>query len=108
MKLTAVLTALLISAVPGLAGAADVDSTKRIDKRQDAQDNRIERGRKSGDLTKKEAERLEKGQARVDKAERKAMRDGEMTKEERARIEKLQDNQNRAIKDQREDKQKRQ
>jgi hypothetical protein len=105
MRLSSLLTALLIAAVPGLASAAEVDSTKRIDERQDRQDQRIEKGAKSGDLTKKEAKRLEKGQARIDAAEKKAAADGKITKEERARIEKMQDQQAREIREQRSDKQ---
>ena len=107
MRLSSLLTALLIAAVPGLASAAEVDSTKRIDERQDRQEQRIEKGAKSGDLTKKEAKRLEKGQARIDAAEKKAAADGKITKEERARIEKMQDQQAREIREQRTDKQER-
>jgi hypothetical protein len=107
MRLSSLLIALLIAAVPGLASAAEVDSTKRIDERQDRQDQRIEKGAKSGDLTKKEAKRLEKGQARIDAAEKKAAADGKITKEERARIEKMQDQQAREIRKQSTDKQER-
>ena len=110
MKPSTLLSALLIAALPGLAFAAaqekdkDVESTKRIDKRQERQDQRIERGAKSGDLTKKEARRLEKSQERIDDAERRAMKDGKITKEERARIEKRQDQQARDIARERSDK----
>ena len=110
MKLNTLLSALLVAALPGLAIAAaqeDTDSTKRIDKRQDKQEQRIEKGVKSGDLTKKESKRLEKGQARIDAAEKEAMKDGKITKEERARIEKMQDQQARDIRKQRQDKQER-
>jgi hypothetical protein len=109
MRLTSLLAALLIAAVPGFATGADkdVDSTKRIDKRQERQDQRIEKGAKSGDLTKKEARRLEKGQDRIDAAEKRAAKDDKVTKKERARIEKMQDNQNKAIQSQRDDKQER-
>jgi hypothetical protein len=106
MRLSSLLTALLIAAAPGLASAAEVDSTKRIDKRQDKQETRIDKGVQSGDLTKKEAARLEKGQARVDAAEKKAAADGKVTGKERARVEHMQDKQSKAIAEQRKDEQK--
>ena len=69
MKLTSLLGALLIVAVPGIVTAAEVDSTKRVDKRQENQDRRIEQGQKSGKLSEKEADRLEKSQRRIDRSE---------------------------------------
>jgi hypothetical protein len=106
MRLSSLLAALLIAAAPALAGAAEVDSTKRVDKRQDNQESRIDRGKKSGDLTKHEYDKLEKGQARIDRAEKKAAADGTVSKKERARLEKMQDNQSKEIKEQRTDKKK--
>ncbi len=106
MKLRSLLVALLIAAVPGVASAAEVDSTKRVDRRQDNQDTRIEKGVKSGNITKKEASRLEKGQTRVDKAEKKAAADGTVSKKERARLESMQDKQSKSIANQRQDEQK--
>jgi len=106
MKLSSLLTALLIAAVPSLASAAEVDSTKRIDERQDNQEKRINKGVRSGDITKKEAARLEEKQKRIDAAEKKAIADGKVTKKERARVEKMQDHQSEAIANQRKDEQK--
>jgi hypothetical protein len=63
-------------------------STPRIDQRQQNQQQRIDQGVKSGQLTEKEAARLQKGQARVQKMEDKAVADGKVTAKERARIEK--------------------
>ena len=103
MKLTSLLGALLIAAVPGVATAAEVDSTKRVDKRQENQERRIERGEKSGDLSKREAKRLEKGQRRVDRTESRMAEDGKMTKSERKRLENMQDVQNKRIENQRKD-----
>jgi hypothetical protein len=103
MRLTSLLTALLLAAVPGLASAAEVDSTKRIDKRQENQEQRIEKGRKSGELSKKEAERMENHQKRIDRAEGKAAQDGKVTEKERARIERMQDKESKAIRAQRKD-----
>jgi len=103
MKLTSLLGALLIAAVPGFATAAEVDSTKRVDKRQDNQERRIEKGQKSGSLSEREAKRLEKGQKRVDRAEARMAEDGKMTKGERKRLEKMQDKQSKRIEAQRKD-----
>lgn len=50
------------------------------------QQNRIEQGIQSGQLTNKEAARLERGQARVDRAEARAGADGHVTRREQARI----------------------
>ena len=104
MQLAKFVTLAAITAL-ALPASAQTESTKRIDKRQDRQESRIERGEKSGQLTKKEAARLEKGQARVQKMEDKAVADGKVTAKERARIEKAQDKQSRKIHRERHDKQ---
>lgn len=99
---------LAIFALAGLAfsaAAQETKSTKRIDKRQDYQERRIEQGQRSGQLTQKEAARLEKGQDRVQKMENKAVADGKVTKKERAKIEKAQDRQSARIHRERHDKQ---
>lgn len=98
------LTVLLVAAFATPA-FAQTDSTRRIDKRQDNQERRIERGEKSGALTQKEAARLEKGQARVQKMEDKAVADGKVTAKERRRIEHAQDQQSRKIHREKHDKQ---
>jgi hypothetical protein len=107
MKLKPTLIALMIAVAPGVAAAqtTDTPSTPRIDKRQQNQEKRIEKGAQSGQLTDKEKARLEKGQSRVQKAEDKAMTDGKMTKKERARIEHAQDQQSKRIYRERHDKQ---
>lgn len=98
--------ALTFAILPGFALAqGDTTSTKRIDKRQENQQKRIDQGVKSGALNEKEAARLEKGQQRVDKMEDKAMADGKMTKKERARIEHAQDRQSKKIYREKHDKQ---
>jgi hypothetical protein len=104
MKFVKLLTALAVVALAAPA-LAQTESTKRIDKRQENQERRIEQGQKSGQLTKKEAARLEKGQARVQKMEDKALADGSVTKKERARIEKAQNRQSKKVYRQRHDKQ---
>ena len=91
-----------VFALPGLALA---QSTPRIDKRQEAQDKRIEQGVKSGELNKKEAARLEKGQQSVQKMEDKSLTDGKVTTKEKAHIEHAQDQQSKRIHHQKHDKQ---
>ncbi len=103
MKLNPMLIAALVAALPGAALAQDVDSTKRIDKRQEQQQKRIEAGAKSGELNKREQARLEKSQARIEAEEKKAAADGKITKAERARIEKMQDEQGKQIRKERKD-----
>jgi len=97
----------IIAAVAAAAvvfpGYALAQSTPRIDNRQENQEERIERGVESGELTKKEARRLERGQEHVDRLEDKASRDGRITQRERDRIEDAQDNQSNRIRKQRHD-----
>jgi hypothetical protein len=99
MKLTPLVTALVIATLPGIAVAqsSETTSTKRIDKRQELQQKRIDKGVESGKLNEKEAARLQKGQDRVQKAEDKAAADGTVTKKERAVIEHKQDVQSKRI-----------
>jgi hypothetical protein len=107
MKLKPTLIALMIAAIPGVAAAqaTDTPSTPRIDKRQQNQEKRIEKGAQTGQLTGKEAARLEKGQQHVQKMEDKAVADGKVTKKERARIEHAQDQQSKKIYREKHDKQ---
>ncbi len=107
MKLKSLMVAALVAACPALAFAqtTDTTSTPRIDKRQDNQQKRIEKGARSGQLTGKEQKRLQKGQERVQKMEDKAISDGKVTKQERKRIEHAQDQQSKAIYRERHDKQ---
>lgn len=72
-------------------------NTPTIDQRQANQQQRIDQGVKSGQLTGKEAARLEKGQEHVQKVEDKAKADGVVTKKERARIQHAEDVQSRHI-----------
>lgn len=96
--------ALAASTLPAFA---QTTSTPRIDQRQADQKARIEQGKKSGQLNKKEAARLEKGQARIQKMEDKAVADGKVTKKERRKIEHAQDVESRRIYREKHDQQKR-
>ncbi len=79
-------------AIPALA-----QTTSGVDQRQANQQQRIDQGVKSGQLTPNEAARLEKGQDRVQKIEDKAKADGTVTAKERARLHQAQDKQSRQI-----------
>ena len=97
--LIAVLTAF---ALPVLAQTAtpparDPAATPGIDKRQANQQQRIDQGVKSGELTGKEAARLEKGQERIQTMEDKAKADGKVTPKERERLQKAENRESRKI-----------
>lgn len=102
--------AVIVFAFAGFAGGAlaqsDTTSTPRIDKRQERQDQRIDKGVASGALNQKEAARLERGQQRVEKMEDKATADGTVSAKERRRIERAQDKQSKKIYREKHDKQK--
>ena len=104
MKSMKFVTAAVIAAFafPALAQTA---STPRIDKRQQNQQQRIDKGVQSGQLTQKEAARLEKGEARVQKMEDKAVADGKVTRKEKKHIEHAQDQQGKKIYREKHDKQ---
>jgi hypothetical protein len=61
-------------------------ATPRIEQRQDNQEQRIEQGVKSGELTTGETKRLEAQQNRIETAELRAKSDGVVTPSERARL----------------------
>jgi hypothetical protein len=79
----------------------------RIDGRQANQQARIDKGVKSGQLTKEEAAWLQEGQERVRRLEAEAMADGVITKEEKLKIEQAQDMQRQRIKNEGRDGQRR-
>jgi hypothetical protein len=102
-SLSIVAVALVFASSAGIAAA---QSTERVDKRQQNQQQRIDQGVKSGELNQKEAARLQKGQQRVQKMEDKALADGKVTAKEKVRIEKAQDRQSKKIAREKHDKQK--
>ena len=61
------------------------------------QQNRIEQGLQSGQLSTGEAARLEKGEARIDKMESKALKDGTLSPQEAARIQRAQNQESTTI-----------
>ena len=69
------------------------------------QQQRIEQGVKSGQLTNREVGKLESGQARVDRAEARAGADGHVGKGEQQRIQNAENKQSKRIYKQKHDKQ---
>jgi hypothetical protein len=67
------------------------------------QQQRIENGIKSGQLTNREAGRLERGEAKVSRVEARAGADGHLGAAEQARLQKLENRESRAIQRQKHD-----
>jgi hypothetical protein len=86
-----------------LAFPAFAQAQKRIDDRQENQENRIKQGEQSGKLTPQEAASLRQGQKHVEDLENKARADGKVTAEEREQIKHAQDEQSRRIRAQNRD-----
>ncbi len=96
MKRLITLSAILAActfAVPAMAQRGG----DRVDARQDRQQHRIERGFRSGDLTRQEVRRLDRGQHRIDRMQRHAREDGRVTRHERRRIHREVERQDRRI-----------
>ena len=80
-----------------LVGLASAQTTGSEVQRNANQQERIEQGLKSGQLSTGEAAKLEKGEARVQKMEAHANKDGTLTDAEKARIQKAQNAESHAI-----------
>ena len=110
MKSMSIIVALGLSALtlPVLAQntvPANPAATPGINQRIQNQDRRIEQGEKSGALTPREAERLEKREAKIKTDVAKAKADGVVTAQERHKINKELDQQSKAIKREKHDRQ---
>ena len=90
------LTAISIVAA-SFVGIASAQTTGSEVQRNVNQQERIEQGLQSGQLSTKEASKLEKGEARVQKMEANANKDGTLTDAEKARIQKAQNTESHAI-----------
>jgi hypothetical protein len=80
-----------------LAGHAFAQSTASETQRDVNQQQRIENGLKSGQLSTKEAAKLEKEQSKVDRVEANAMKDGKLSDAEKERIQRMQNKASRDI-----------
>lgn len=101
----AVLAFTAIAASAQTAASAPGTNTPRIDQRQANQDQRIDQGVASGELTKREARRMNRQQGAIDKAEDKAKADGSVTAKERRRLTRAQNQTSRNIFHQKHDRQ---
>src|SRR6185503_15840533 len=88
-----------------VGGSAFAQSMHEIDQRQDYQQNRIEQGVRSGQITRSEQYRLEQGERAIDRAQARAMADGHVSAAERQRIDRMVDRENRQIYQQSHDRQ---
>jgi hypothetical protein len=94
----------LLAALAATPAFAETEPTTATDVNRDVkQQQRIEQGLESGQLSTGEAARLEKGDSRIDAAESRAMKDGAVSAEEQARIDKMQDAQSQRIYNQKHD-----
>lgn len=105
---------IIAAAVLTLAGAATSaqtavsapgGNTPRIDQRQGNQEQRIDQGIASGQLTARETRRLETEQVHINKVEDKAKADGSVTAQERKRLTAMQNQSSRDIRHQKHDRQ---
>lgn len=80
-----------------VGGSAYAQSMYSIDQRQDYQQNRIEQGIRSGQISRSEAYRLEQGERAIDRAQARARADGVVTHQERNRIDHMTDRQSQQI-----------
>ena len=67
---------------------AQSTKTPKINKKQKVQLEKIEKGVKSGELTRKEAKRLRKQEAKLQKKKKMAKADGKLTHKERVKLHK--------------------
>lgn len=73
------------------------EQTPRVDGRQQIQEERIQQGRASGELTHRETALLRKEQRHIHRAERRAKADGDVTRAERRKLDRKQDRSSRHI-----------
>jgi hypothetical protein len=87
MKLQTLILSLAVTASSTLSGLVfAADATPRLDQREARQQQRIDRGVASGQLTPREAARMQKRANRLEKHEQHAKADGVVTPAERRRL----------------------
>lgn len=90
-------TLVAMALVAGISCPAFAQETPKVDKRENRQEERINNGEATGQLTDKEAAKLENGQAKLDAKEARAKSDGKVTKKERAGLHKAENKQSKKI-----------
>ena len=76
----------IFAASLSMTAAIALADTPALDKREANQEQRIEQGVKSGELTRPEAKRLAKNEQQLKRHEHRAKADGSVTATERARL----------------------
>ena len=89
--------AILVGVCAMVSAAYAQDKTPVVDQREQHQQQRIEQGVKSGELTNGETLRLEKQQAKIKTDEMKMKSDGKVTPRERAKLKREQNRASRNI-----------
>ena len=110
MKRTIFWTVAALISTTSIASARDYGyggGTSDIDARQARQEQRIQQGVRTGEVTRGEYYRLEREQARIRQMERQAKADGYVSASERARIRGAQEDASRHIYQQKHDGQRR-
>ena len=69
----------------------------RYEKRMQRQQERIEQGVQSGQLSEKEAQTLQKQEAHIQKVEQKLEADGSLSGQDKAKLERMQDRESKRI-----------
>lgn len=100
----------ILTAIAALAAFVSVSvfaqtATPSFDQRQERQQQRIDQGVASGQLTQREAARLDAGQDRLQRMEDRVKSDGTVTRQERARLQHAENVQSRHIARQKHDRQ---
>ncbi len=98
LALTAAIALGLGFAFNAQAQTAASETERNVDQQQ-----RIEQGLKSGELTTREASKLEKGESRIDRTEKRDLRDGTLSAADKAQIQKQQNHESAAINNQKHD-----
>jgi len=106
MKTSTLLLGLAVMASGAVyAQPTDPLATPRIDKREVRQEQRMDQGVASGQLTPREAARLQARESRVENVEARAKADGVVTGQERKHLTRLQNRDSAAIRRQKHDNQ---
>src|SRR5258708_7761130 len=95
MKAAATLIAVAVAGLFSVSASAQTVGSEV--QRNVNQQQRIEQGIQSGQLTNREAAKLERGQARVNRAEARAGADGHVGPNEQRRIQKAENQQSKRI-----------
>ena len=86
MKKSSLSIALVVAALMGTAAWAAPPQTQEVTQRDLNQQNRVEQGLQSGQLSTREAGQLEKDESHIDKMEARDLKNGKLSGQETARI----------------------